>query len=507
MPVKYDSTIKSPNHEHNYTYEQIEEIHNCLTNIRHFFKYVKVIHPDMGKVIYDPYPYQDRMIDNFDNNRFNICLLARQSGKTLTVSVYVLHYALFNEHKTIGIVSNKEDSAKKILLRIKEMYEDLPDWLKPGVKEYNKKSVMFDNGTRIIISATSGDSFRGETINLLVMDEFAIVPNNIAEDFWASNYPTLSASTTSRVIIMSTPKGYNLFHHIYSNAEKQNNNFKSIKVTWKDVPNRDEKWAEQERKNLGESKFKQEYECEFLGSTNTVIDINTLEKLISINIDPIHIDLNGRFEIYEKPDNTYKYIMGVDTAKGTGEHNSTIQVLKILDNKEIKLKQVAIFCDNHTDVYEFSAIVNRISYYYNNAYIMVENNAEGLSIVNELWWNYENENLINSGSKKTDLGIRANKSTKVKSVTLMKKLIENNQLELLDRKTILELCNFVDENGRFHGDGHTDDLISALYWACYIFEMNVLDDDYSINININDEQGWGILTDINDNQEWEILVK
>lgn len=504
MPTKYDEKIKKPFSENEFSEDQIKELLNCINDINHFYKYVYIIHPDKGKIIFEPRDYQIEMIDMIHNNRFSIILASRQSGKTVNVSIYSLWYSIFNEDKIIGIVSNKESSAKKILKSIKNMYEMLPNWMKPGVTEYNKTSISFDNGTSIIVSATSSDALRGNTINLLIMDEFAFVPNNQAKEFWESNYPTISASEEAKVVIISTPNGIkNLFHDIYSKAEKNRNRFKHMKISWERVPGRDNEWAKEQEDNIGKISFRQEFAVEFLGSIRTVIEPETLEAMDSWDIKPIHIDMDDKFFIFESPQYNNQYILGVDVGKGTGNDYSVIQVLKLNNLNPVELEQVAIFRDNYTDVYQFSRIVNRISIYYNDAYIMVENNAEGSSVVNELWWNYENENLINSGTKKIDLGVRSTRSTKPRAVLLLKKLLEERRLKIYDRHTIDELQSFVEENGKFFGKNLNDDTVSSLYWGCYILEMNIFDDKIltSKKTKEEEEEVWGILSDIQERKE------
>jgi hypothetical protein len=419
------------------------------------------------------------------------------SHNTSLVGVYILWYAMFHADKTIGIVSNKEKSAKMILRRIKRMYESLPVWMKPGVKNYSETFIIFDNNVEITVSATSPDAFRGASLAILFCDEFAFVPRNQAEEFWAANYPTISSSEEAKIIIASTPNGmYNLFHRIYIDAERGRNSFYSIKVSWHDDPTKNEKWAEEQLKNLGEVKFNQEINIQFLGSSNTVINTSTLERLVNEYEEPKYIELEDNFLIYEKPVQGCYYVLGVDTSKGTGEHYSTVQVLKMESMKPIKLTQVALYINNTIDVYSFSDLINKISYYYNNAYIMVENNSEGAAVVNRLWWDLENPNLVNTGSKAINLGVRATRTSKPKAVLLMKKLIEDGSLKLVDRETINELTCFVDEGNKYYGKEMADDAISALYWAVYILHMGVLSESFEFKKEAAPEdEGWGVLSD------------
>lgn len=502
MSVKYDDTyVKKPLEPVAYTAEMLLELQRCSEDIQYFLKYVKIVHPDKGRIPFDPYPFQKVILSTVKENRFSVILCARQAGKSTVIAIYALWYAIFHQDKKIGIVSNKALSAIDIMSRIKIMYEELPPFLKPGVREYSKTFTTFDNDSVIMVSATSADAFRGRTLNLLVADEFAFVRKSIAEDFWSANYPTISTSLEAKIIVVSTPNGmWNLFHKIYSEAEHCENTFIPLKFTWRDVPGRNKEWADEQRKNLGKVKFSQEQLVEFLGSTNTVIDPNVLEILIAGIEEPITTDLNGKFLVYEKPMKEKTYVIGVDTAKGTGENYSVLQILSIDNLNPLKFSQVATFQSNTVDVYSFADIINRMSYYYNNAFIMCENNAEGSAIVNRIWWEHENPNLVNSGGKTIDLGVRANKTTKPKAVLLLKKLIEDGDISIKDRNTIKELSSYIEDNGKYKGKDTNDDCVSALYWAVYIVEMKILD-TYHINAmeeKIRDEgpaDAWGILTD------------
>ena len=498
MVVRYDKSVKRPNEELGYTAEQIIELEKCTEDIWNFIPYVKIVNPDQGEISFEPYSYQKELLDKFQKHRMCIGLLSRQSGKTTSVAIFALWYAIFNEDKNVGIVSNKETSAKMILARLKRMYESLPSFIKPGVKTYAKTYVEFDNNTRIIVSATSPDAFRGETLNLLILDEFAFVPKNQADDFWAANYPTISASEDSKIIIISTPSGmFNMFHQIYSGAENKLNQFVHTKVSWEDVPGRDEKWKEEQISNFGKQKFLQEYAVEFIGSTNTVIDPDVLGTLINMWKEPIRRELEGQCLVYMKPEKGSVFVLGVDTGKGTGEHFSSIQVLKVKSLDPVKFQQAAVYNYNFVDVYLFADIVDRMARYYNNAYIMIENNAEGSAVVSRLWWDHGNEGLVNSGSKTIDLGIRATRNTKPKAVLLMKRLIEDGSLEIVDKDTIIQLLTYIESKNKFFGKDKEDDLISALYWAVYILEMDLFGEGFQLRqIDTMDDDAWGIISDV-----------
>jgi hypothetical protein len=272
MTIRYDENkIKRPMEEHEYTPEQIRELSECSGDVMKFLKHIRIINVDDGEIPFKPYDYQKEFIELVDKNRFTIGLWTRQSGKSTLVCAYALWFAIFNSDKVINIVSNKEKSAKKLLRRLKKMYECLPAWIKPGAERYAETMVFFDNGTSIEISATSDDAFRGDSSNLLIMDEFAFVPKGQADAFWSSNYPTISSSKKAKIIIISTPNGmYNLFHKLWLGAEKGTNSFNPMKVSYNKVPGRDEEWAAQEKANIGETRFRQEFSCV---SGNTIITL------------------------------------------------------------------------------------------------------------------------------------------------------------------------------------------------------------------------------------------
>lgn len=513
MGIRYDDRfIKRPNAETEYTQDSIQEMIKCRDDVLYFVEnYVKIVTLDYGEVLFEPRDYQKETLKLLSKNRFFIGLWSRQSGKTTVVAAYALWYAIFNEDKNIGMVSNKESSAKRILDNMKRMYESLPAWLKPGVTEYAKTSITFENGSKLIISATTQDAFRGWPMNIVLCDEFAFVPSNAAEEFWASNYPTISSSDTSKIIIISTPNGmFNIFHRLWTGANvegKEGNSFVPQKVTWNMVPGRDNTWAKEQIKNLGIHGFNQEFDCKFLGSTNTVLHPETLRTLLAMSVNPIFYDLKDRLRVWEKPIANAQYVIGVDPAKGTGEHFSAIQIFRINSKVPVDMTQVAVFEDNLTDVYDFSQIIHRLSIYYNDAYILCENNGEGSAVIGQLWWQWENENLVNSGAKTVNLGIRSSKNTKPQAVLLMKKLIEDGSVEIKDKDTIEQLASYIEEDGKFFGKDKDDDLVDALYWACYLFEMNVLSDDWQFKEEKREDDTWGILSDIEtDIEDWSWLT-
>jgi len=513
MPVGYDEFVKKPGQEEEYSVEQIRELAKCKDDVFHFCKYVKVVHPDYGRIVFEPYEFQEDIMKTYLNNRFLALLLSRQVGKSTVVGVLSCWYGLFNKDKRIGITSWSEKEAIKILNKIKIIYEELPAWMKPGVKEYNKKSIIFENGTNLMVSATTKNAFRGEALNLLISDELGFVPAGQANDFWTSNVPTIAKSQYSKIIVISTPNGmYNLWHRIWQgaldgsslkNRKPGKNGFVPIKYDWTCLPERTQEWVDQEKERLGETLFRQEHLVEFLGSTNTLIEPKTLKRLLDSCKNPILVDLNGCFRIYEKPKDGYEYSLGIDTSKGSGNNYSTIQVLRIDSMKPVKVEQVATYENNKIDPYNFSEIINKVAIYYNNAYIMVENNAEGNTVVSELHWRFENTGLVNTGSKISNLGIRSTHKTKPRAVILMKKLLEGKLLKINDKRTAQQLTDFIDKgNNRFKCENLHDDLVDGLFWGTYLFKMNILGEEINFQKDQDDEEiAWGVLSDISNEPE------
>jgi hypothetical protein len=512
MGVAYNEYVKKPYEEYEYTVEEGQELLKCSEDFWAFLKHVKIIHPDDGRITFEPYQYQKDIFDLILNNRFVVTMVARQSGKSTLVAVYLVWYAIFHDDKRVGVVSNNEDGAIDIIDKCKLIYEELPYYLKPGATKYDVKTIGFDNGSIIRGAATSKNSFRGRAMNIIFADELAFVePSWLADAFWMSNYPTISKSKESKFIVVSTPNGIgNLFHTLYSKAEKGTNAFKHYVADYRCLPERDNKeWADQEKSNLGSIRFNQEYGCKFLGSASTVIEEDTLKRLLDQpEAEPVMND-QGNFRKYRNPEEGFTYLIGADCAKGTGEHSSTFQVYRLNSMKPISLTQVAVFEDNKMDTYSFAELLNRTALYYNDAYLMVENNGEGAAVISELWWHHENENLVCSGSKEKNLGIRATMKTKTQAVILMKKLIEDAAMEVIDQPTIQQLLTFIEKNNKFTGDGKPDDLVSALYWMPWIFKMNILEDSMEFQKKSNDDEFWGEIFNEEDpdNEGYEVLQR
>ena len=280
------------------TEDQVREFVRCAEDPIYFIEnYVKIITLDKGFVQISLYPFQRQAITDINENRRVIVKAGRQVGKTTMVVGYILWYILFNEDKFVAILANKAPTAREILNRIKIAYESLPLWLQQGVRTWNKGDIELENNCRVLASSTASSAIRGYSISLLYLDEFAFVPSNIADEFFTSVYPTISSGTQSKILISSTPNGMNHYYRMWTEAVENQNGFKYIEANWRQVPGRDQKWADEQRRVLGEEKFLQEMECEFMGSAGTLLSAAALKSLAFIS--PMNLS-DGGIKIYQQ---------------------------------------------------------------------------------------------------------------------------------------------------------------------------------------------------------------
>ena len=454
------------------TEEQIAEYIRCKEDIVYWAeKYFYIVDIDHGKMKIPLRDYQKKMLKAFTNpskgKRHNVVLSSRQSGKTTTASIFLSHYAIFNEQKTIAVMANKEKTSMEILLRIKSAIQELPIWMQQGIDEeyggWAKGSIGFENGIRLVAGSTASNALRTYSIGLLYLDEFAFVPDNIAEEFMRSVYPTISSAKTSQIIVVSTPNGMNHFHTIWRNAVQGFNNFMPILIKWSDVPGYDEAWKEETIRDIGPVAFAVEFGGQFLGSRNTLIDPEHIERM-SVEI-PVELKMSGSMLIYEMPQEGVNYILGVDSAKGTGKDYSVIQVLRI--NSEHDMSQVAVYRNNTIEANDFAQIVISVSKFYNQGYMMVENNDVGGEVANAIWNEFEYDKIVLYDKK--GVGVRATKKTKLAGNLLLKRYIENGWLDVIDKDTILELSKYeeIAPNIFRCPRGVHDDLTAALLWGIF----------------------------------------
>ena len=461
---------------------QIEEILKCKQSIEYFLSnYVKIVNIDEGLVYFKPYDYQKEVIKLYEKEN-RICIKCpRQVGKSLIVSGICLHEAIFNSHRTIAILGNKEKTSMQLLSIIKLMIEHLPMWLKCGIMEYNKKNVIFDNGSEIFSSSTSSSAIRGRSCSLLVLDEFAFISKNIFEDFFTSVYPTIASSKTAKVIIISTPFGLNHFYKIYTEAEQGLNGYVPFSIKWNEVPGRDEEFKKRTIAEIGYDRWKQEYQADFIGSSSTLINGDKLRTLTFKK--PIKEEYDGKFKVYELPKKDNKYIIICDVGEGLGKDYSTIQVINITNNIYV---QVAVYRDNEIKPFSYHLIIDKIGKYYNTALAVIERNSCGAEVVNNLYYDLDYENIYYGD----EFGLRTTAKLKRTGCSNFKHLIENDMLIVCDYETINEISRFVYDGKTFKAQDYDDhdDLVMPLVLFCYIAmdkieSENWLDQNYVDEVN------------------------
>jgi hypothetical protein len=466
--------VKRDGVEHQFTQNELQEYMKCMEDPSYFARtYLKVVHLDRGLVPFKLYPYQEKMFDHFNDNRFSIVLACRQSGKSISSVGYLLWYALFKPEQTIAILANKGATAREMLSRITLMLENLPFFLQPGCKALNKGSIEFSNNSRIIAAATSGSSIRGMSVNLLFLDEFAFVEN--ATEFYTSTYPVVSSGKTSRVIITSTANGLgNIYHKLWEGAVQGTNEFKPFRVDWWDVPGRDEEWKRQTISNTSELQFDQEFGNNFLGTGNTLISGDVLLGLKAS--EPLVRQESIR--TYERPQEGHDYIMTVDVAKGRGQDYSTFN---IIDISQRPFKQVCVYQDNMISPLLFPDIIHKYARTYNDAYVIIESNDQGAVVCNGLYYDWEYENMfVESSLKANALGATMTKKVKRIGCSNIKDLVEQHKLDIVDGDTIVEMSTFVAKGVSYEAsDGNHDDLMMNLvlfgWFAATDMFMNLTD--------------------------------
>ena len=418
---------------------------------------------------FEMWDFQQDMLKTFHENRFSICKLPRQVGKTTTAVAFLLHYILFNENVNVAILANKSSTAREILGRLQLAFEYLPRFLQHGIREWNKGSIELANGSRALADSTSGSSVRGRSFNVIFLDEFAFVPNNIAEAFFMSTYPTISSGNSTKVIIVSTPNGLNLFYRMWMDAIEKRSLYIPIEIHWSMVPGRDEKWKEETIRNTSAEQFRQEFETEFIGSTNTLINPVKLRSLVFKT--PIRSE--GKLDIYEDPIPEHTYVMTVDVSEGQNLDYSTYS---IIDVTQIPYRQVAKFKDNTIQPMLFPSILYSIGHRYNEAFILVEINTIGLQVSDILHYELAYENIIKielkgrqgqqytgGFKKRLAFGLKQSVQTKKIGCANLKTLVESDKLILNDADTIMELTTFSANKQSFAAEeGNNDDLAMTL---------------------------------------------
>jgi hypothetical protein len=491
--------LKKANTAIEFTEEQVIEFLKCKEDPVYFANnYIKIVSLDEGLTQFHPYHFQEKLINNFHENRFNICKMPRQTGKSTTVVSYLLHYAVFNDSVNIGILANKAATARELLGRLQTAYENLPKWMQQGIISWNKGSLELENGSKILAASTSASAVRGMSFNILFLDEFAFVPNHVADSFFASVYPTITSGKNTKVIIVSTPHGMNHFYRMWHDAERNKNEYVPTDVHWSEVPGRDSKWKETTIANTSEQQFKVEFECEFLGSVDTLIAPSKLKTMVYDN----PMTRNAGLDMYEDVIDKHDYVMTVDVARGVGEDYSAFVVVDITTFPH---RVVAKYRNNDIKPMLFPNIIYEVAKNYNSAFILCEVNDIGDQVASILQYDLEYQNLLmcsmrgragqivgqGFSGKKTQLGVKMSKTVKKVGSLNLKTLIEEDKLIFNDYEIISELTTFISKHNSFEAEeGCNDDLAMCLVIYAWLVQMDYFKEltDQDVRKRLYEEQ-------------------
>jgi len=513
--------LKKANTSIEFTKEQILEFMACKNDPVYFAQqHVKIVSLDEGLVPFQPYDFQQKLIKNFHENRFNICKMPRQTGKSTTSVSYLLHYAVFNDNVNIGILANKAATARDLLGRLQTAYENLPKWMQQGIISWNKGSLELENGSKILAASTSASAVRGMSFNILFLDEFAFVPNHIADSFFASVYPTITSGKSTKVIMVSTPHGMNHFYRYWHDAERGQNDYVPTDVHWSEVPGRDSEWKRQTIANTSEQQFKIEFECEFLGSVDTLIAPSKLRSMVYQEPETTSAGL----DVYVNPTKDHDYVMAVDVARGVGKDYSAFVVVDIT---EFPHSVVAKYKNNDIKPMLFPSIIQEVGINYNDAFVLCEVNDIGDQVASILNFDLEYKNLLmcsmrgragqvvgqGFSGKKTQLGVKMSKTVKKIGSLNLKTLIEEDKLLMCDYDIMSELTTFIQKNNSFEAEeGCHDDLAMCLVIYAWLVQCDYFKEltDQDVRKRLYDEQKnqieqdmapFGFMTDGLDSEE------
>jgi len=491
--------LKKANTPIQFSQENILEFVKCKEDPVYFArKYIQIVSLDKGLVPFKMYDFQEKLVRNFHESRFNICKMPRQTGKSTTVVSYLLHYAVFNDNVNIAILANKASTARDLLGRLQLAYENLPKWMQQGIIAWNKGSLELENGSKISANSTSSSAVRGGSYNVIFLDEFAFIPNHIADDFFASVYPTISSGQSTKVIIVSTPRGMNHFYRMWHDAERGKNEYVPTEVHWSEVPGRDEAWKEQTIANTSEQQFKVEFECEFLGSVNTLINPAKLKNLVYEN----PINRNAGLDIHENPIKNHQYLITVDVARGMGNDYSAFIVFDITN---FPYNIVAKYKNNEIKPMLFPSIIHDVAKGYNGAFILVEVNDIGDQVASIIHYDLEYDNLLMASmrgragqvvgtgfsGKKTQLGVRTTAAVKKLGCSNLKTLLEDDKILVKDYEIISELTTFSQKHNSFEAEeGCNDDLAMCLVLFAWLVAQDYFKEmtDNDIRKRLYEEQ-------------------
>ena len=491
--------LKKANVEQEFTKKQVEEYIKCKQDPIYFVKnHVKIVSLDEGLVPFKMWDFQEDIITKFHNSRFNIAKLPRQTGKSTTVVSYLLHYALFNDNVNIGILANKASTARDLLGRLQTAYENLPKWIQQGVISWNKGSMELENGSKILAASTSASAVRGMSFNIIFLDEFAFVPNHIAESFFSSVYPTITSGQSTKVIIISTPYGMNHFYKLWTDAVNGLNGYEFSEVHWSQVPGRDAKWKQETISNTSERQFTQEFECEFLGSVDTLISASKLRCLTFE--EPI--SRSKGLDIYQEPQKGSEYLMTVDVARGIGGDYSAFI---IFDITTVPYSIVGKYRNNEIKPMLFPNVINDVARAYNNAWVLCEVNDVGDTVASILNYDLEYPNVLMSAMRgragqiigqgfsgtKTQLGVKMSITVKKQGCANLKQIVEDDKLLFRDYEILNELTTFIQKKQSWEADeGYHDDLVMCMVIFAWLVQQEYFKEmtDNDVRQRIYDEQ-------------------
>lgn len=478
-----NKNLKAANVAIGFSQEQLKEYVKCAQDPLYFIRtYAKIISLDDGVVQFDPFPYQQRIIDTIHKNKNTLGKLFRQAGKSTIVAAYFAWYVLFNDNKTAVILANKQAIAIEIFGRVQFIIESLPHWLQQGVVEWNKKSLVLENGSRCIAAATSASAVRGMSVNLLLLDEFAHLKPNLADEFIASVFPTISSSETSKLIIISTPNGLNHYHKLWVESKNRNNDFATVEGRWQENPKRTQAWADEQRKKLGEVKYRQEIECTFEGSSYTLVDG---AKLATLPLASCLFEKDG-LEVFDHPEKDRSYVITVDVSRG---RHRDFSAFSVVDVSSMPYKVVSTYKNNEISTLEYPHLIYNTARQYNDAFVLVEINDLGEEVSNTIWHEYEYENLyFTQGNELSQTrgypGVRTTAKVKSLGCSVLKELIEKDQLIVNSHRIIEELGLFVIYRKSYASQDPliNDDLCTTLWLLAWLTKQDIFQEVTNIHL-------------------------
>lgn len=478
-----NKNLKAANVAIGFSQEQLKEYVKCAQDPLYFIRtYAKIISLDDGVVQFDPFPYQQRIIDTIHKNKNTLGKLFRQAGKSTIVAAYFAWYVLFNDNKTAVILANKQAIAIEIFGRVQFIIESLPHWLQQGVVEWNKKSLVLENGSRCIAAATSASAVRGMSVNLLLLDEFAHLKPNLADEFIASVFPTISSSETSKLIIISTPNGLNHYHKLWVESKNRNNDFATVEGRWQENPKRTQAWADEQRKKLGEVKYRQEIECTFEGSSYTLVDG---AKLATLPLASCLFEKDG-LEVFDHPEKDRSYVITVDVSRG---RHRDFSAFSVVDVSSMPYKVVSTYKNNEISTLEYPHLIYNTARQYNDAFVLVEINDLGEEVSNTIWHEYEYENLyFTQGNELSQTrgypGVRTTAKVKSLGCSVLKELIEKDQLIVNSHRIIEELGLFVIHRKSYASQDPliNDDLCTTLWLLAWLTKQDIFQEVTNIHL-------------------------